>query len=1436
MKFNKFTVILAILLISILAIGAVSAESVDDSDIVAIADGDIGDIQESINDADTADDLSAADIADETVGDDGGSPNDTVDYDLDDDTYSTYFNEDGTATDALSADGNYYLNVGTLTNKDIKILTGQNIYIQGKEGAGIINNGTITLGSGAIDDIDTVQITGITFINTNKNPIVVNQYAKDVAIARNNFNLTYDATFTENAIAIMTKGLVDDVTIVANNIKMTSAASYTYGLDLTYYLDWYTYADGNAKNFYIADNTIDIESTTLYGMAEAMYLDTLIDSEITGNNIHVKTVNPGVSNYGMQVADSWGFLNDPWADSPYNVAIKDNTIVLDAADLAYGISAISLWPSDEDGEDIVKDIVISGNDVTINTQAEGVGISATSSDVSITDNKVTLNAAHGPVQAYTDSYIGNISYAIFVNNFNKDMGNFVNNTVTGNTITTNVRPIKATKEDSVVQPLTIEQNTMACTINDDNYAIFFNEDGSVTDALSDMGDYALLIETLNNKDIVIASGSNINVTASENGGFINGGTITIGDGEGSAGSIIVTGLTFTNTNKNPIVINQYSTKVTIEVNKFDLTYDADYAENAIAIITKGYVEDIDVSDNIIDMTSAASYTYGVDFAYYYTWYDHAPTNAKGFTVSGNDISIVSTASSGMAEALYLDTLIDTEISNNNIYVKTTNPRVSNYGMQVADSWGFLEDDFATSPYNVTIKGNTIVLDAADLAYGISAISLWPYDEEYENIVKDIVISGNDVTINTQTEGVGISATSSDVSITDNKVTLNAAHDPVQAYTDSYIGNISYAIFVNNFNEDMGNFVNNTVTGNTIVSNVEAIKATKEDSDVQPLTIENNTVSTGYIIDDGNYATYFNPDGTIKDDAPFVDGDILVLGDLTGKKLVIDLPVTINAVPDKKLVNSTINLITGADGTVIDGLTMEFTGDDTTGSIGLIYAKEVNDIAIINNKIVVPDFVDKAGAKYGSSIYAIEIESGADGCDNVTISGNNIDINGSNRYIYGIDVFHTWGEDNKRISNITISDNEVNINGASRMAEAIYVSECDDVTITGNNATVTSDAAAYGIATDQLTNSVIADNEVVAISNENMAYGITSTTDGEDITIENNNITATGVGAVGIGLSNQDKVTVDGNNININGGDFTKITSADNLGTANAAILDKDGKNTNLNVGENTLIENGKETNVIKTGDGGKDLQNLIDATPAGSTLDLGNQIFNNVANVEINKDITIVGGILIGKEGEPMFTVSKKRTETQIVYNNMTTTAVDVDTDGRVGKYFTFTLKDKSGKALANKPVQIGFNGVVYNRVTDSKGQAKLQINLKNAGTYTFAVSYLGDDDYNGSFVVAKIVVKKQKGSLTVPAKSYKASAKTKSLTATFKSASGKVVKGKKITFTVNGKTYSATTNAKGVATVKVSLNKKGTYSFTAKFAGNNMYAAITKKAKLTIK
>ena len=127
-----------------------------------------------------------------------------------------------------------------------------------------------------------------------------------------------------------------------------------------------------------------------------------------------------------------------------------------------------------------------------------------------------------------------------------------------------------------------------------------------------------------------------------------------------------------------------------------------------------------------------------------------------------------------------------------------------------------------------------------------------------------------------------------------------------------------------------------------------------------------------------------------------------------------------------------------------------------------------------------------------------------------------------------------------------------------------------------------------------------------------------------------------------------------------------------------------------------------------------------------------------------------------------------------------------------------------------------------------------MQINLQRVTIYTFAISYIGDNEYQASFAAAKITVQKHTPKLTAAAKTFKASAKTKTVSATFKASNGKPIANQKISFTVNGKTYSATTNANGVASVSVSLTKKGTYTATAKFAGNAYIKATS--TKFTIK
>ena len=191
--------------------------------------------------------------------------------------------------------------------------------------------------------------------------------------------------------------------------------------------------------------------------------------------------------------------------------------------------------------------------------------------------------------------------------------------------------------------------------------------------------------------------------------------------------------------------------------------------------------------------------------------------------------------------------------------------------------------------------------------------------------------------------------------------------------------------------------------------------------------------------------------------------------------------------------------------------------------------------------------------------------------------------------------------------------------------------------------------------------------------------------------------------------------------------------------------------------------------------------------------------------------------------------VPVNQTATTIVASDLAATA-------KIAKTLSLALKDANGKALADKIIQVVVNGKISTIATDKNGIAKININYVNAGTYYSTLSFLGDNDYKASLKAVKVTVNKQATKATFAKKTFKVKAKTKKVTFTLKDAKGKAIKGKKITFTVNKKTYVAKTNAKGVATVKVKLSKKGKYTAVAKFAGDNTYKAISKKAKIIVK
>ena len=192
---------------------------------------------------------------------------------------------------------------------------------------------------------------------------------------------------------------------------------------------------------------------------------------------------------------------------------------------------------------------------------------------------------------------------------------------------------------------------------------------------------------------------------------------------------------------------------------------------------------------------------------------------------------------------------------------------------------------------------------------------------------------------------------------------------------------------------------------------------------------------------------------------------------------------------------------------------------------------------------------------------------------------------------------------------------------------------------------------------------------------------------------------------------------------------------------------------------------------------------------------------------------------------------------------NLKVYAVDYKA-GERGAMFDVLLTDTNGNRLVNQSVVFAINGWVHNKTTDENGVAHLQINLQDANKYTCAPCYLGNTTYDATFASSMLTVVKKPITITAAAKSYKATTKTKKYTVTLKtikgsSADGKIYlsPGKKVTINVNGKTYTAKTNAKGQATFKITkLTKKGKFTATIKFAGDNTYNATSKKVKITIK
>ena len=139
------------------------------------------------------------------------------------------------------------------------------------------------------------------------------------------------------------------------------------------------------------------------------------------------------------------------------------------------------------------------------------------------------------------------------------------------------------------------------------------------------------------------------------------------------------------------------------------------------------------------------------------------------------------------------------------------------------------------------------------------------------------------------------------------------------------------------------------------------------------------------------------------------------------------------------------------------------------------------------------------------------------------------------------------------------------------------------------------------------------------------------------------------------------------------------------------------------------------------------------------------------------------------------------------------------------------TFLNTNGQLLKNTKVKFNINGVLYERTTNEKGMAKMNINLGEGEYVITATNPVNGETHSNKITVLGIL----KGDdLT---KYYRNDSQ---YYVTVLGGDGKPVgAGKTVKFNINGVIYERKTNEKGIAKMNINLNP-GTYIITAEYGG----------------
>ena len=571
-------------------------------------------------------------------------------------------------------------------------------------------------------------------------------------------------------------------------------------------------------------------------------------------------------------------------------------------------------------------------------------------------------------------------------------------------------------------------------------------------------------------------------------------------------------------------------------------------------------------------------------------------------------------------------------------------------------------------------------------------------------------------------------------------------------------------------DDVNNTVDNTVDADTAINSVSV------DSVIMDSPIYANNAKE-YTITNDNYENYFdNETGDILDTAPFNNGDVLKIDNVSDKCFVISKNLTIlPAGANTTFTNVGFNFVPGSEGSIVNGVTInntvgKWSNNDAVFLIPILI-QHTKNITVINSNLyssasTVPapnNVVYMVNASYCNiRNNTISQSSGKVPVNIVSSSYNNI-------------------TDNKMYSK---SANVIFVGlGFSSLAVA-GVSEGNlfkNNILDGNGI---SSAMCYAIKLQGNSNvgKTIGQNTFIGNTISNAYDGIYIQDDVNGTTIINNTFINV---RTGIEMVHQravvEKAYIYGNNI---------------TATTDAIVITR---------GSATI-----EDNVINAGNRGIFLKPF-----SSDLLILNNHVVARgqyaVWSDSRSNNVTVMGNYLVSSSFKGDNAV-KAKDKSKVSGNGPLDINVAIDAD--ITKNATATIKLSP---MVNGTITISFNGKIETIDFNGSGSLVYDLGLLEFGEHNITVTYNGNNNFNGTTVTKTFFVDKINTGIKLVVGNVNVD-ETAVINVTLTPGINGTVK-----VVVNGQTYNVAIK-NGIGTLEVKWLKAGKYDVSAYFTGQNYY------------